>query len=181
MSRNLFSILENLYNINRKEFSILEIINRIEMLLKQKNKSKSDLCEFLGLKNPTFSHWKSGANTSYKKYLPQIAEFLNVSIDYLLGREKNKTLGNNAEGLDFSLNTEPSILMLHEENRFPFEISPDDIKLTAKEIQLVKAYRTKLEMRNSVDILLGINEQPDLSEDMEESITQTAHNPINKK
>ena len=42
--------------------------------------------------------WKSGCCTSYMKHLPKIAEFLNVSVDYLLGNEKHK----NAESLEFT-------------------------------------------------------------------------------
>ena len=31
--------------------------------------------------------WKNGNNNSYMKYLPKIAEFFGVSVDYLLGKE----------------------------------------------------------------------------------------------
>lgn len=33
----------------------------------------------------TFTNWKAGRSESWKKYLPQIAEFLNVTVDELLG------------------------------------------------------------------------------------------------
>ena len=156
------------------------VLNKIIELLKTQNKKQKDLTDYLGLTKNTFTNWKAGNNQSYKKYLPQIAEFFNVSIDYLLGKEKNKTPGNNAEGIIYPSYDEPSILMLHDEPNLPFKTEPEDIILTAKEIRLIKAYRTKLEMRNSVDILLGINEQPDLTEDMAETVNKTAFSPINK-
>lgn len=61
----------------------LEIISS---LLKEQGKTQKELCEFLGIKKNAFTNWKSGVNKSYVKYLPQIADFLGVSVDYLLGK-----------------------------------------------------------------------------------------------
>ena len=66
------------------------ILDRITKEQKEQGKSQKDLCEYLGLTKNTFTEWKSGRNTSYKKYLPEIAEFLGVSVDYLLGKTENK-------------------------------------------------------------------------------------------
>lgn len=63
-------------------------------LLKTQNKSQKDLTDFLGIKKNAFTNWKNGHTKSYKKYLPQIADFLSVSIDYLLGKESNSGTGN---------------------------------------------------------------------------------------
>ena len=59
------------------------------MLLAQ-HKSQKELCDFLGINKQAFSGWNRGQTESYKKYLPQIAEFLGCSVDYLLGREQKK-------------------------------------------------------------------------------------------
>ena len=61
-------------------------IDIINYLLEQKNKSQKDLCEFLGISKSVFTDWKAGRNESYKRHLPQIAEYFNVSVDYLLGK-----------------------------------------------------------------------------------------------
>lgn len=45
--------------------------------------------DYLGLGKTAFTGWKTGRNTSYLKYLPKIADFLGVSIDYLLGKENS--------------------------------------------------------------------------------------------
>ena len=58
----------------------LELIS--DELHKQK-KSQKQLCDHLGIKKSNFSDWKKGKSVSYKKYLPEISNFLNVSIDYL--------------------------------------------------------------------------------------------------
>lgn len=61
-------------------------------LLKENKKTQKELCDFLGVKKSTFTHWKTGETLSFRKYLPEIAAFFNVSIDYLLDNEpKEKT------------------------------------------------------------------------------------------
>lgn len=67
----------------------LEVLNRICVILDEKGITQKELCEFLGLKNKSFTEWKAGRSTSYMKKLPQIAEFLGVSVEYLLGKEKS--------------------------------------------------------------------------------------------
>ena len=64
----------------------MEILNKIELLLKENKQTKANLCKYLGLGKATFSHWKSGENTSYLKKLPEIATYFDVSIDFLLGK-----------------------------------------------------------------------------------------------
>lgn len=63
----------------------MDTLNKISELLKERKISQSELCSFLGIKKNAYTNWKSGHTSSYKKYLPQIAAFLDVSVDYLLG------------------------------------------------------------------------------------------------
>lgn len=72
----------------------MEILNNILNLLKEQNKKQIDLTSHLGLSKNIFTEWKAERSASYKKYLPQIAEFFNVSVDYLLGKG-NPTNKNN--------------------------------------------------------------------------------------
>lgn len=65
----------------------LEIIER---LLVEKKKQQIDLAKFLGVSKQTLSNWLHGGNSGYTKHLPKIAEFFDVTVDYLLGREINK-------------------------------------------------------------------------------------------
>ena len=55
-------------------------------MLKKQNKTQKELCDYLGIKKNAFTNWKNGSNTSYIKHLPKIAEFFDVSTDYLLGK-----------------------------------------------------------------------------------------------
>lgn len=70
----------------------MDTLERIVQLLKEKNKKQKDLTDFLGITKNAFTNWKSGNNTSYIKYLPIIAEFLDVSVDALLGKETQSNL-----------------------------------------------------------------------------------------
>ena len=63
----------------------MSTIDRICDLLEQQNKSQKDLADHLGIGKNRITDWKAGRIHSYTKYLPQIAEFLGVSVDHLLG------------------------------------------------------------------------------------------------
>lgn len=66
----------------------MDILDRISALLG--NREQKELTEYLKLKNSAFSDWKTGKSKSYKKYLIEISEFFDVSIDYLVyGKKEN--------------------------------------------------------------------------------------------
>lgn len=62
----------------------MSIIDKIIMLLEQKEKTQKELTDYLGLEKSSFSAWKSGKSKSFMKYLPQIANYLNTTVDYLI-------------------------------------------------------------------------------------------------
>lgn len=68
----------------------MDILDRITFLLE--GREQQELTNYLNLKSVAFSEWKSGKSKSYRKYLIEIAEFFNVSLDYLVyGKEKSST------------------------------------------------------------------------------------------
>lgn len=72
----------------------LDILNNIICILKENNLKQIELTNYLGVSKNIFTDWKSGKNTSYMKYLPRIAEFFGVSVDYLLGKESQDNKDN---------------------------------------------------------------------------------------
>ncbi len=62
----------------------MEIIERIYELLHDKNKRAYELCEKLDIRTSTMSTWKARTNDPPAKYMKPIADFLGVSLDYLL-------------------------------------------------------------------------------------------------
>ena len=60
-------------------------LQRILNELKTQGKLQKALTDFLGLASNIFGNWKRGANSSYKKYIHAIADYLDVSVEYLRG------------------------------------------------------------------------------------------------
>ena len=73
------------------ENNFLKTLDRIVILLEQEGKTQKELCDFIGINGNVFTAWKSGKNKSYERHLPAIADFFNVSIDYLLGKTEIRT------------------------------------------------------------------------------------------
>ena len=65
------------------------IIKTIIDLLDKQGKTQKNLTDYLGITQNAFTDWKSGRIKSYRKHLAKIAEFLNVSVDYLLGKDQS--------------------------------------------------------------------------------------------
>ena len=81
-----------------KRVMVLEVLTNILRLLKEQNKRQVELTNYLGLSKNVFTEWKAGRNDAYIKHLPKIAEFLDVSVDYLLGKEDYES----SEALEFT-------------------------------------------------------------------------------
>lgn len=67
----------------------MDILNKINYLLEKNNLKQKDLTDYLGIEKSVFSSWKNGKSKSYSKYIAEIAQFFNVSIDYLLDNGKS--------------------------------------------------------------------------------------------
>jgi len=67
----------------------MNFAQRLEEALKNIGKTQKDLAKYLGVPAGTISTWKK-RNSIGKKYLNQVAKFLNVSTDYLLGFDDDK-------------------------------------------------------------------------------------------
>ena len=65
----------------------MSILDRITELLG--NREQRELTNYLGIKSVAFSEWKSGKSKSYRKYLIEIANFFDVSLDYLVYGKEN--------------------------------------------------------------------------------------------
>lgn len=60
---------------------------RIVKLLQDRHLKQKDLTDYLGIPKNQFTNWKAGRTKSYNKYLCEIADFFDVSTDYLLNGE----------------------------------------------------------------------------------------------
>lgn len=87
----------------------MDISQRI-FALSEKKYSQKEFAAVLGVKPQRISEWKRGLSNSYQKYLPQIAEALGTTTEYLLTgngpkqkravSDSDTALPNGAEHLD---------------------------------------------------------------------------------
>ena len=74
------------------------VVSRILSAAKEKGYDQKTLAQEIGVRPPAITEWKKGIGTSYNKYLPQLAEVLGVSVDYLLtGDEKTLAAVSGSE------------------------------------------------------------------------------------
>lgn len=72
--------------------------NRIFELLATRGIEQKAFAEVLGVSENIVSTWRTGRTKSYRKYLPQIAEVLNTSVEYLLTGQKEKPATVSGDG-----------------------------------------------------------------------------------
>ena len=74
--------------------------SRLRKLREKRNMTQTELSQMLGMKTyTTVSKWESDDNFPKGKDLKVLAEFFNVSSDYLLGLEKEKTNKKSIESI----------------------------------------------------------------------------------
>lgn len=69
----------------------MTISQRIFGIMEQKHLKQSDLANYIGVANSSVSDWKKKGSTPSADKIVKISEFLNVSVDYLLGRVDEPT------------------------------------------------------------------------------------------
>ena len=70
--------------------SILDTADRIFELLDRSGMEQKKFAELIGSTDKVVSKWRTAGLKSYRKYLPQIAEVLDTSVEYLLTGEEKK-------------------------------------------------------------------------------------------
>lgn len=79
----------------------MDTLERILFLKSSKGITDTQFQKDLGLYATALSEWKNGKTKSYIKHLPKIANYLGVSVDYLLGNSdiKEKPASEPTDGL----------------------------------------------------------------------------------
>ena len=105
------------------------IAEKIKKVAKERKIPLKSVLENCGLSKNTLSSMQSGGSLPKSENLAKIADRLNVSVDYLLGRT--------------------------DEAQLPAE---DEQQFSAKERKVIQAYRDQPEMQSAVDRLLNIDD-----------------------
>ena len=77
----------------------MDIVDRIFELADKKYQEQRDFAFALGIQPPRVSEWRRRKSESYMKRLPQIAELLGTSVEYLITGEEKKPAPTNGDGL----------------------------------------------------------------------------------
>ena len=107
----------------------MDILTKILELLKENNKKQKDLCDYLNISGNVFTDWKAGRCFSYNKYLPRIAAYFNVSVDYLAGNTDKKEKPLPEQGLSENMKT---IVELYD------KLSPENQALALQMLSLLE-------------------------------------------
>lgn len=65
-------------------------MNRIAELRKQKGLKQIDFASAMGVSQSTLSNWETGRNQADPDSLIKLADYFNVTVDYLMGRDEEK-------------------------------------------------------------------------------------------
>lgn len=77
----------------------MDIVDRIFELADKKYQEQRDFAFALGIQPPRVSEWRRRKSESYMKRLPQIADVLGTSAEYLLTGEDKKSVPTDGDGL----------------------------------------------------------------------------------
>ena len=102
-------------------------------LMKKKKITKKQISADLGIGINQIKYWQDHQNTPSAEVVSKIADYLDVSVDFLLGKEET--------------GASPSPLFT----------------LTDGELALIQAYRSRPEMQAAVNRLLGIEDEERVS------------------
>lgn len=84
--------------------------DKILEVAKSKGITQVQLAEHLGVGKQAVSEWKKGRSGAYMKRISEIADFLGVSVDYLLGKEDPSSNDNLAFALYGTSDVDEEIL-----------------------------------------------------------------------
>lgn len=69
----------------------MNTLDKILSLLTEKGIQQKTFAENIGVTKHTITDWKNGRSKSYMKYIDKIADFFDVSVDYLLEKTDDKS------------------------------------------------------------------------------------------
>lgn len=67
-----------------------KMLERILEEAKKKGIQKQEICQACGIDQCNFAGWVNGRTSSYKKYAPEIAKLLGVSVEYLVSGSESE-------------------------------------------------------------------------------------------
>lgn len=80
-------------------------MKNLRKLRESNNMTQQQMADKFGIQRPTYSRYENGERQPDFDLLLKISDYFNVSVDYLLGKERepSSTLDNQLEGVEFAL------------------------------------------------------------------------------
>lgn len=78
----------------KRELKTNDVVVRMEQIMKEKSISQRKLMLDLKLSSTSFTRWKYEGSKSYLRYIKQIADYLDVSVNFLLYGEEKLTISD---------------------------------------------------------------------------------------
>ena len=126
---------------------------KLKKLRKEKNIYQKELAKFLGVSRPTITQYESGQRKPDYDTLKKIADYFDVSIDYLLGKTKERSsadkiknaISDDPELTDFwkTLSKRDDLKLLFKQTK---DMEPEDVKQI---IRIIKAIEKEEQDRYS--------------------------------
>lgn len=113
-------------------------MERIKMLREERNMTQKELAAAIGVDRTAIAKYETGASGAKSEVLEKLADYFQVSTDYLLERTDKKTpAADNGDGQDKdemtellqSLRERPELKMLFDAGK---KATPDTVRATAQ-------------------------------------------------
>lgn len=115
----------------------MSIIKRVDNLLNEKGLKAISLCKFLGIPSSTYYTWRQKGIDPKAEYLPMIADFLGVSLNYLVSGEEEKGYYYDPEVAEMAqeIYENPELRILFDASR---KVSKEDLQLVVDMMKRLK-------------------------------------------
>ncbi len=119
----------------------MNLTDRIRQLCETHGETLASLERKMDFGNGTIRRWEKTSPASDK--LAKIADYFNVTVDYLLGRDENSHADNNFASTSEPNNTLDEVYFSIAKDAQDCEIDPDDMKAVLDLLKTLKENQNK--------------------------------------
>lgn len=137
--------------------------------------TQKEIANILGVDKSTYAAWERGRDLFPLKRLIDLANYYEVSIDFITGQSKNKTYNDLTNHIDMKL-LQIRIREVRIENNYTQECLAKELNTTHSAISsyenghlvmpLILLYQLSIQLNISIDYLLGRTNQKQLNKEL---------------
>ena len=150
----VYNVSKNDYNITRKEVIKIKFNMRLKELRLANGLTQKELAKSIEVGRTTISEYESGKIVPKHEGLLKLANYFNVSVDYLTGvSDEPATRQSNEHELDKLLNTLDYILM----NEYDSPVRYEGVILNTYEKLMISQFLEQV--RDNVELMLDLRKK----------------------